>query len=354
MLSLAEKELLVARICSGSVRLRLERGVFLLRRLTADQLYMAQEVYHSSFQEALNQNVFTETDLLAYLYEFGLWDEERERLLQTVPKDIEQFKLRLFQALFRSQERQVVRKYLKAAKQKYQDLETTRHAHDYLSCAGVASMARTRYLIGCGLHTAAGKKVFCDETFWDDTSPLLDEAIKEYSHHRIGESTFRELARTEPWRSIWVCRKAEAAVFGIPITEYSEEQKVLVNFSGLYDSVYEHPDCPSDDVISDDDMLDGWLIDQRKQREQRQTQKAGEDTLTNEKIAGSQEVYMIAETMDDARRVLSLNDPHARAIQQQRMEYLKQKGQVNELDMPDTKRNLRMEVVKKLSQAVKG
>ena len=50
----------------------------------------------------------------------------------------------------------------------------------------------------------------------------------------------------------------------------------MVSFSRMYDGAYGSPECPPDKVIEDDDMFDGWLIDQRRTREKEQSVKRAE------------------------------------------------------------------------------
>ena len=66
--------------------------------------------------------------------------------------------------------------------------------------------------------------------------------------------------------------------------------KILCSFSRMYDSVYKNTECPSDDVIQDDDMLDGWFIQQTKEQEERQKEKLSEDKLSHLKHGNGQEL----------------------------------------------------------------
>jgi len=341
------KELIVARVCAGIVRLHVHLPgkarptTLLLKRPTREQVYIAQEIYLEQMREAELQGAFTEEALLEWMYEEGNWDASKQKLLTTLPKDIEEWKIKLFRATFRSEEKKTIRLYLDAARSAlYRTLEE-RHKWDHLSCAGVAGMARSRYLMGCSLYWTNGAPVFNHDEFWEESCELLDHAMKAWSKERIGEDAFREIARTDPWRSIWSTRKSEPSLFGVPSVDYTEEQRGLIGWSLLYDSVYEHPERPADDIIEDNDALDGWLIEQRREQEKRVNKVSAEDLIGNEKIRNSSEVFLVAETIKDAEKVDNLNDPHAKSIKKRRFEHLKKKGTVSESDMPDTKQNLR-------------
>jgi hypothetical protein len=355
----AKKELLVARICSGCVRITVtgakgREKTYLVRRPGREECYIANEVYFDMLRESELEGLYSDEELLAFLLENGFWDEQRQKLLDCLPKEIEEFKVKLFKSTFKSNERKVVRKALAVAKEKLTEVSEARHAYDYLSCSGAAALAKARAIMGCSLCTSDGRRVFAGyDDFLQADSSLLDDAMAAYARTRLDESDYRELARNDPWRTLWNAHKVEGKLFGISPADYTEEQVCLVNWSSLYDNVYQSQDCPSDEAIADDDVLDGWMIEQRRQREQRQNQAQGEDMLGNEKIKNSQEVYLVAETVEDARKVVDLNDDFAKAVQKHRFNTLKKKGVVNELDMPDTRQRLRMEITQKLSQTMK-
>jgi len=138
---------------------------------------------------------------------------------------------------------------------------------------------------------------------------------------------------------MWGARKCERGLFGIAAVDMTDEQRNLVSWSGLYENIQQHPNCPSDEVLEDDDLLDGWMIEQRKERERSHNQKQA-DGITNEKIRNADEVFLMADTDDDARKIDELNDERAKHIKRQRFKVLKEKGTVNELDMPDTRQEL--------------
>lgn len=338
----SRRELLVSRICSGSVRIKLDDGrVFLVKRPSREARYVANEVFQEALEEAELGGLYSEDGLLAYLLEHDFWDEEREELFEKLPKDIEELKVGLFQATFRSNERKTIRAALDAAKQKYAELLEQRGRDTHLSCLGFATLARARYILGASLWDGAGPVFTSNEQFWHADCELLDEVMEGYSRLRLSEPDFRDLARNEPWRSIWSCHKLEGTLFGVAPVDYTEEQLALANWSNLYDSIYQHPECPPDDVIADDDMLDGWMIVQKRKR--------ASATPFSDPHPNADEVYIVADTMEDAKKIHELNSAAGKATVKRRFDHLRKHRdrEVNELDMPDTRQRLRMEVTQR-------
>ena len=107
----------------------------------------------------------------------------------------------------------------------------------------------------------------------------------------------------------------------------------------MYDNAYQSMDCPSDEVFENDDMFDGWLIDQRRKRETDQKQKQV-DTL-NKIPDSAQEVFVFAPTKEDAEKVYNLNDATARNKIKQRQQTIERLGEVEAQHLPDTQMELR-------------
>lgn len=275
-----------------------------------------------------------------------LWDSERQEMLEAVEKDIENTKVNLYQAGFRSQNAKMAKKVLAIAKDKRFELLGQRHAYDYLTCAGAATVARARYLISSSLFHLDGRPV--------KNRVLIDEANDYYIRNRLTEETFRELARTEPWRNIWAGKRSEGGIYGVPAADMTDEQRSLQIWSSLYENIAECPEGPSDDVLEDDDALDGWLILQQRKRKKGQLEKRADELLGNEKIRGSQEVFVPVDSLEDAKRIEELNSTHSATVKKQRMAALKKKGQMTEAQMPDTKRKLQMEMTKLSAAAARG
>jgi hypothetical protein len=79
-------------------------------------------------------------------------------------------------------------------------------------------------------------------------------------------------------------------------------------------------------------MLDGWFIIQGKKREKEKLEQELDNQITNNKIKGSEEVFLMVNPEDKKQleRINNLNDPHSNMIKKQRMEVIKNSNDVIE------------------------
>jgi hypothetical protein len=337
----------VTRIIAGSYNCYIydeggNRTRLILKKPTLDQIYLAQEMYVDYIQELRENGCPTEEEVLSWMMKNKFWNSEKEDELAKHQKNIETFKVSLYESVYKSNQKRSIRKLLNAARTSFIELLNEKNSYMFMSCTGTAVLLRTRFLLGLSLYKPNGEQLFTEESYWQSPSYLLDQVIESYQQARIEENQYRELARTEPWRPIWNCKKSEGTVFGISPVEMNEEQRNLSIWSSLYDSIYEHSECPPDEVIEDDDTLDGWMIVQRNKRK-----SSMEKSFTdNEKIKNASEVYLPAETQADAQKIYELNDDNARRIIKQREAALKKHGKIAEAALPDVQLDLQSQLIR--------
>jgi hypothetical protein len=120
----------------------------------------------------------------------------------------------------------------------------------------------------------------------------------------------------------------------------------------MYDSAYEHPDCPDDEILNDDDAFDGWLIRERRKSEKDKGRKMVDD-LVGGRHGGASEVFVLAKGKKDAARIEAANDAAIQAIKRQREAALQKHGTLNDAAMPDQINRVRMEAANLLSESMK-
>lgn len=332
------KELLLSRITTGVLRCRFDDLVLVLSNPDRMTKYIANELYFQVYDDCLYQNMYFQDEIIDVLLENGLWHEKKEERLSGLKKDIDEIKCKLYEMpteLRNERNQHIARTQLKRAKEEVEQLESLKHCYDHITVEGVASIAKQRFIIGCSIKTEDGQPYLKKEEFSDG---IIDKVMDKYLNSRIYESEYREIARTDPWLRTWSACHNPAEIFGIHVIDMNDEQKSLVAWSMLYDNVQEHPERPDESVLEDDDRLDGWIIFQKRKRElENYKDKVAEKWQSNAKIADAHEVFMVPESQKEVEMIDKLNDPVAKMMKDRRLSLLKKKGQVHELEMPDTK-----------------
>jgi len=346
-MELFKREYLLNRIVAGYIPYRVGDSTLYIRSPKQEILYYASEKFCGVYANAIAEGLMTDEDAYAMLIDLGMWTEEDERRLNIVfPRQLEDFKELLYKSMFNSDKRKKYRACIDIAKKEIARLYNIRHSFDHATGLGVANYAKFQYIVEKSTYLPNGKRYN-----WEKSSPYL--AMIYYQDKTISEETIRELAHTQPWDSMWIAGKYCGSLFGKPAINLSLEQQRLISWSALYDNIRESPDCPSDEVIDDDDVLDGWLIIQRKERESRQAKTQGEKLIGNDKIASAQEIYLPASNLEDAKKVDLLNDNFSRSIKKQRFAAIEKHGQVNETSLPDIKQDIMIEMNKMMSNSIK-
>lgn len=154
---------------------------------------------------------------------------------------------------------------------------------------------------------------------------LISNFKSSYRKLCPGIKDLKQCARDDNWRTMWLTKGGD--VFEIlPLTEF---QNMLAAFSKMYENVYQHPDCPSNNIIEDDDALDGWFLFQNEEKN-----KDG-----NKYNAGSStsESFIFTDDPDERNAIQASNSPEAKAIQRMRERELAKNKLMKHKDFTDVK-----------------
>lgn len=334
-----ERDYFISRICAGYLRYK----DLIIEHPDKHILYEANEIYVSTYVSARENGVMNDEEILSFLINNNLWIEQQSKELEDIlPKHIEEFKVNLFEERLNTGKQNQVRRYLDKAKNEFNRLYSIRHSFDHLTCHGSALFARLQFIIdNCTKYK--GEK-------YDWTSISKTEILEALNAAQLNESQFRDLARNEPWRGIWATKKV-VDIFDKPGIELTEDQKRLISFSCLYDNISEFPDCPPDEIINDDDCLDGWLILKRREQDK---EKGKNEVL--EKVGNNinaNEIFVITGP-ESADKVYKLNDAQGQMITKSRLEMVKNNQEVNFTEFGDVKQEFMMQVVNAQRAKING
>jgi hypothetical protein len=328
-----EREYFISRIRSGLYTVKYNESRLKILTPTIEDELEINEAFMESYESSLERGLKTEDEMIEWMIERGLWENKDEERIKGLEKDIERLKLEIYQAANDDKLKSRIRLYLRAGEKQLSQMHSKKSKYFLNTCEGVANICKIHKMLK--LCTYNGSDL-CDF----DLFPI-DLVSNYYFSKVLGERKIRELARTDPWRGIWSMNDSGAyKLFSNSDRQLSIDQRNILIWSRMYDNVQESLECPSDDIIEDDDMLDGWFISQRKKREQEKAEAEVEGTM-NEKVANSSEVYVVAKSEKDHQRIESLNNPHAKMVKKQRMAVIKEKGEASQLDFHDEKLKMR-------------
>lgn len=324
-----ERELFIYSIRTGKIFIEYNDLELVIVPSTFEQSLRASKLYQKVYEQAYADDIMTEDETLEWMIQKQLWTHEDDEKIKGLEKDIERLKVEIYNARNNDQLKERIRLYIRAGEKQLQEKLQEKNQYFNNTCEGIASVEKTSYLIKN--TTYLNKELYS----FDDIS--MSYVLMEWQNSFISEKQCRELARTEPWKSLWAIRKsAKVELFeNEKNTDLTYNQKNLVIWSQMYDGIQESLDCPTNDVINDDDMLDGWFIIQGKKRDKERAEKEFEDNVKSDKIKNASEVYMVANNKKDKDRIDSMNSVHGQTVKNQRMALIKRKGAVGQHEFAD-------------------
>lgn len=294
-------------------------------------------IYEESYEQLKFDNIL-EDEIYDHLEEHELGDRSLKKFLENQNKKLENLKVDLFQSFYQEKKKKDIKK--KIERMNIEILKTMEQLHyfDRLTIENICTNIQNEFLLANGIYTRDHELVFnyddinsIDQTVFNNMNGII--ASKFLSTHE-----YKEVARSYAWRSMWNIKGH--CIFADPICEWSEEQKTLANVSQMYDNIYQHPDCPDDEIIEDDDALDGWSIYHNRKNKLEKKQK-GVNDLLDSRHKDAKEVFMVAETQQDLENIYSLNDADSMNRIKTKMDFVNsRKGRVKEIELPDVQADL--------------
>jgi len=349
-----EAETLLYQIMSGHVVVRVEGKTYQVHSPTISQKRRAAEIAQEAYEDTAYDMWTTDFVNKRLLISLGQISKEIDENFKEIETRIEDLKVELFESAFDSKKKDKIRTILGKVKSKVAEMHMSRHQYDAMTREGYAEIIKMQALVAMTMKDEQGRPVFAEEEIFDANFSLLDKIIRILNSRRIDEGQIRFLSRMESWRGYWSLGKASGNPFGKPSVELTDDQRLLCQMSRMYDSAYEHPDCPDEDILNDDDAFDGWMIKERRKGEKDKNQRMVDD-ITGGKHESANELFVVAGSQKDAKKINSLNDMPNQMIKKQREAAIKAAGgKLHDAALPDQQIRIRTEAAQLLSQNVKS
>lgn len=347
-----KRETLIHKIIFNTLFLEIDSKLYKLVSPTKEQRALANFVYDKIIFSNKFDGFTTRDQLDLHLSIRNIWNAQAEKKLKESEEALDTLKINLYRALYKQHEQKAIRKQIKATESIINKLYIKKHSLDYMLLEYHASLIKYEFLTAiCIVDVESNKSVYTYENFWHSEDFILQKFLNYKENNSISQKDIRYLARSDPFRGMWLLSKEN--VFNVPCYEFTEDQKNLIVFSRMYDSIYENPERPSDDVIEDDDMVDGWIIIQRKNIEKDRKQREADNILGKKGVSNNSnagEIFVFASSNDDADRVKDLNDINAQRITNMRSAAIAEKGSIEEHQLPDVQLELRNQAMKQMAE----
>lgn len=344
-----EREFFISMIRSGKVIIEKDEFSVTVYPPTIDQSYEASLVYDKAYKQAMIDGIMSEDDINDWMLSSGLWSQDKEKKSEGFKQDLEKLKTEIYNNRNDSKLRERIRLYIRAGEKQYAEHLREKNQYYQNSREGYALSEKVSWLI----KNCTRK----NNEQYDFKEISLSYVIDEWQNSILSEPIIRELAREEPWKSLWSIRTNTKLFNNNDSYELTQNQKHILTWSQVYDNIQESMECPTDDIIKDDDLLDGWFIIQSKKREKERLEKDFENDTKNEKIKNASEVYIMAKPNDPngISKIEALNNPLTQNIKKQRLDVINQKGgQAQQHDFLDEKQKLRMQSTNMMRNNIKG
>jgi hypothetical protein len=335
-------EELVYRIINGYYYLNINNITY---KIVSPSLSIKQQA-HDLYLSVISGNKFDDSNWLRksetinILQNNQIWNNEKEEQLKILNNRLDDMKIELYLKFLDPTMKKKIKASLETGKNKIQELTNLKNSMDYLTLENYAEGLKNEYII---LKTVYDNNEIL--AFGDSADTLFFESIvTAINKSAMGMDTLRAVARNDLWKSYWDAAKEN--VFPLPAYNWTDEQRLLINLSKMYDSVRDHPESPDDDVTADDDALDGWMLFHKRKVEKERKKTKLMDSVGG-KYKNANEIFIVTNSIEEAKEVYSLNDPEAMAA----INHMKTLSQTSDkpiqwADLPHVK----MELQNKLKQ----
>lgn len=334
--------LLLYRIILGRQRLSYGGFSIIIHEPGPELILQSYDEYYDDYEYAYINGLYTEFEINNLLIEYDIWNPGQDKEIESIKSEIDNIKIECYENFYNKKVLKDKKGQVLNLNNRITSLLNMKYSMEHLSCDGLAEQSRIMTIVKNTAYNVDGTKYN-----WD--GPIdLSMAVGLYKNNMIEHSDIRYIARNDPWRSMWISSKNTSQLFKRCTTEYTRDQITLCSYSIMYDNVYENPESPPEEIIEDDDCLDGWMIFIKRKRDAERKKQSIEGGIKNEKIKNAKEVMIFADNTEDAKTIYDLNDQWSRSIINQRQKFISeskdkvQDGQFSDIQLELTQKKNEM------------
>lgn len=267
----------------------------------------AAEILHDKIIEdnKYDKRWLTKKEIDFYLLMNNIWNKSKEEELDKNSKFLEDTKIDLYLNFHTKSKRDNLKKRINMLNQNIQKMTIEKNSMNHLGIEEHAVSIKNEFIIMNTIYYQ-DKLVFENPEKDDYDNQKLQSFIREIVDHTLSIDSLRELAKSEIWKSY-----AATANLNKDFIDINDDYRHLVSLFKMYDNIKQHPDCPAEEIINDDDALDGWFLYQNRKAQKEKKKNAVLDKFGGN-IKNAQEVFLITNDMQETKDIYDLNDLNER------------------------------------------
>jgi len=352
-----EREYLTAKLLSGVTFFKYGGKRYKIINPTPSQMLLGDEIARESVENNRFKQLLSEEEAKEYLNNKGIWTYEDEKLFEESEKTIEEMKMELCEkaTLFKKREADSIRSKIQGIRRAISEAMPRKYMITQMTIEHHYRMIKDQFLAAVCTYDLSGKRQYDESSYFTEQGVIMEQAYEARQRDTFGQTELRDVARNEPWKGYWQISKQNVfggtmeSIFGptndeaiiIPSSHLNPNQRNIVRISKMYDNVYQHPECPRDDIIEDDDCFDGWMLAENKKQE-REKKKKSIDNMADKK---GDELFIMASNLQEAKEIVQVNNKGEQLKMAKRINQITSQGEVKEADMFDTKMELRRQAI---------
>lgn len=345
----SRKQNAINRIVSGIVYLEIDNELYKCVQPTQDQKALSDLIYNNTFQDHKYSGMLNKDQVSSILEAKQIWTKKDQSDHDELLKYLDDLKVDLYKNKLHTDMKKSIRARIKQVGNMISKSLQRKHFLDVSTIEYHAEKNRQEFLLAVCILDINNNHIYNYNNFNSKSRYILNRFLNHSLSGILEVSEYREISRTEPFRSLWAIGKEN--VFNICSRDLSIDQRTLILYSRMYDNVYENPERPSDEVIHDDDMLDGWFIIEKRKQDKEKKQAEVDKMVGGH--GGKGELFIVANSAEDADQIRSLNDINSKMKMQQREKAIKEKGKLEEHQLPDVQMELKQEAMRQMADRFK-
>ena len=317
----------IYRILCGKTILNINKSRLEVITPSLDLIYESCILYKEYFEKT---KIISKDELREYLINKGIISRKELDFLSKCTKIIEDFQKDLYTHFDNTSTFNALKSYINKTRLEESNIYWKLSKYETYTKEGLANYAKSLFLIRNTVYSNNKKYKF--------KTIKHERILNELNLINIGPKEIRDLSKNGQWMNMWYALK-DYNLFpeGIGI---SIEKQLLLMWSKIYDNIRESTECPKEEIVNDNDAIDGWLLIQKENKKVEKT-----DKQYNSKLGNAQDIFIIAKNKEEIDRINNMNSQYSKQLRDSRLNQIYQHGLISHGKLADVKQDLMMQQV---------